>query len=320
MDSPRELEILAAGTGQRILSTPTLSVAICTHNPRPEYLARTLDGLRQQTVAGDQWELLVIDNQSSPPLELDLSWHPRARLIREESLGLTPARRRAFREAASSVIVLVDDDNVLFPDYLEQAAKIGQAWPQLGAWGGQTIAEFEERPEEWSKPYLWLAIREFDRDEWANVPFAGNAMPFGAGICVRRSVVEAYERLIENDPARRALDRTGNKLLGCGDTDLVLTAYDLGCGTGVFTGLKLTHLIPKDRLSEEYLLRLVESTTYSVTLLKVIRGYALAQPSRSQKLLEWYQSLFLDARVRRFEQARQRGFAAALADGRQTAP
>jgi glycosyltransferase involved in cell wall biosynthesis len=317
VDPPGELEILAARTLQRTLSTPILSVAICTHNPRPEYLARTVGALRAQTFPVGCWELLVIDNQSAPPIDLDLTWHPRSRIVREEELGLTPSRLRAFRESTSPVIVLVDDDNVLFPDYLEESAKIADSWPQLAAWGGQTIAEFEEAPPEWAKPYLWLAIREFSRNRWTNVPFVADAMPFGAGICVRRSLAEAYAQMIGSDPKRKAFDRIGRRLLGCGDTDLVLTAYDLGQGTGLFVQLKLTHLIPKSRIEEDYLLRLVESTTYSVTLLKALRGYAPLQPSRSQKLLEWYQSLHLDARVRRFEQARRCGLEAALTDSKQ---
>jgi glycosyltransferase involved in cell wall biosynthesis len=296
------------------MTASQISVAICSHNPREDYLARTIEGLRNQTFSKDFWELIVIDNQSSPAIDLDLTWHPRGRIIREETLGLTPARLRAFREATASVILLVDDDNVLFNDYLEQALKLGDAWPQLGAWGGQTIAEFEEKPPEWAKPYLWLAIRELDRDQWSNVPFSGDAMPFGAGICVRREVAEAYAQLVQNDPARKILDRTGNKLLGCGDTDLVLTAYDFGYGTATFEALKLTHLIPKNRIEENYLLQLVESTTYSVTLLKALRGFAQPKPSRAQRLLEWYQSMHLDARARKFESRRRRGFEAALAD------
>lgn len=302
------------------MTTPRISVAICTHNPRADYLARAIGALREQTFTAESWELIVVDNQSSPALDVDLSWHPRARVVREETLGLTPARLRAFAEAAAPLIVLVDDDNVLSADYLEQATKLGGSWPQLGAWGGQTIAEFEEKPPEWAKPYLWLAIRELDRDHWSNVPFTGDAMPFGAGICIRREVAEAYAELIKNDPARKALDRTGNKLLGCGDTDLVLTAYDVGYGTGTFAALKLTHLIPKGRVEEDYLLRLVESTTYSVTLLKALRGFAPSQPSRAQKLLEWYQARHLDARSRKFEEVRKRGFEAALADSRKIKP
>jgi glycosyltransferase involved in cell wall biosynthesis len=75
-----------------------LSVIICAHNPRPDYLFRTLEALRSQTVPNAQWELVLIDNASGKPLALhiDLSWHPEGRHIREEELGLTPARLRGI--------------------------------------------------------------------------------------------------------------------------------------------------------------------------------------------------------------------------------
>lgn len=288
-----------------------LSVAICTHRPRPDFLARTLEALRGQTLSSEHWELLVIDNASEPPLAPDLSWHPHARVVVEPTLGLTPARLRGFREAATNLVILVDDDNVLAPDYLEYCARIAQEWPHLGVWGGQTIAEFEVQPPAWATPYLWLAIREFQGDRWSNVPFTHEAMPFGAGLCVRRAVWEAYSRLVENDSRRRALDRTGGRLLGCGDTDIVLTACDIALGTGLFAGLKLHHLIPKRRIEEDYLLELVESTTYSNTLLKGLRGAEPMRPSRAQRLLQWYQKRSISPVDRKFDQAKERGLEAA---------
>jgi len=130
------------------------SVIICTHNPRPHYLRRVLGALRAQTLPLDQWELLLIDNASERPLtatDWGLSWHPRARHVREEDLGLAPARLRGIREAAAEMLVFVDDDNLLAPDYLEQALRIKREWPMLGVWGsGVTIPEFEAQPaDEW---------------------------------------------------------------------------------------------------------------------------------------------------------------------------
>lgn len=112
-----------------------VSVIICTHNPRLHYLTRVLDALRGQTLPMEQWELLIIDNASQQPLTAatwNLSWHPRARIVREEELGLSAARMRGMREAASELLVFVDDDNVLDSDYLAQALSIGSEWPRLG--------------------------------------------------------------------------------------------------------------------------------------------------------------------------------------------
>src|SRR5471030_1526734 len=126
-----------------------LSVIICTHNPRPDYLTQTLDALKAQTLPKEQWELLLIDNASKEPLanSWDLSWHPHARHIREDELGLTPARMRGIQEAAAEVLVFVDDDNLLATGYLENALKLTISHPWVAAFGGNMIGEFETKPE-----------------------------------------------------------------------------------------------------------------------------------------------------------------------------
>jgi hypothetical protein len=292
-----------------------LSVAICTHNPRADYLTRTLDGLRTQTLPLDRWELLVVDNASAPVLSPDLSWHPDGRLVREETAGLTPARTCAIRSTRADLILFVDDDNVLAPDYLALCLEIDRKWPQLGTWGGQTLGEFESAPPDWARDYLrWIAVRDFERDFWSNVPQEAAALPYGAGMCARRRVAEAYLEMLARNPLRQGLDRTGRALLGGGDADLSFTACDMGLGNGIFTALKLTHLISSRRVTEEYLLNLVESMTYSKTMLFHFRGTSPARPSRSQRFLEWYQNLHIDARSRRFEEAKRRGREAGLRD------
>ena len=155
-----------------------MSVVIPTHNPRRDFLARVLDALKQQTLLREQWEVIVVDNGSKQPLRaaglrdqetkrprereqesgvspkiniVDLSWHGNARIVREEELGLTFARLRGFAEAKGEVVVLVDDDNVLAPDYLETAVRIAQERPGLGAFGGKCLPEFEHEPPHWLK-------------------------------------------------------------------------------------------------------------------------------------------------------------------------
>ena len=115
-----------------------ISVILCTHNPRRDYLCRTVDALRGQSLAGDQWELLVIDNCSDTPLAdyLDLSWKDNSRIVVEEKLGLTHARLRGIEESCGELLVFVDDDNVLDADYLEVALRIARERPFLGSWSG----------------------------------------------------------------------------------------------------------------------------------------------------------------------------------------
>jgi len=255
---------------------PFISVILCTHNPRPDYLARTLSALQGQTLALEQWELLLIDNASEQILAstIDLTWHPQSRHIRENQLGLTPARLRGIQEVTSNTLVFVDDDNVLNADYLETALSISQTCPIIGAWGGQIRADFEIPPPVWAEPYHlgFLAIREFNNDKWSNLLHQHDTTPCGAGLCVRKSVANQYADMVRSDPKRLQLDRKGQSLSSCGDTDLAFTACDMGLGTGQFTALQLTHLISANRLTPDYLLRLIEGITCSQIILDSLRG------------------------------------------------
>ena len=292
------------------MTPPALSVIVCTHNPRREYLERALAGLAAQTLPRDRWELVLVDNASNSPVVswFDASRAPQPRLISEPQLGLTHARLRGVRETSGDVIVFVDDDNVLAADYLEQADAIGREWPRLGTWGGQTLPEWEATPAPWTKRYWnWIGVRELDRDLWSNLRNDMRSAPFGAGMCVRRHVAETYAQVVSGDELRRSLGRTGTQLIGSEDSDLAFTSCDLGLGNGIFCRLKLTHIIPRQRLQEKYLLKLVESLTYSNTLLMLAHGVAAPIPSRAQRFLQFYQSLFIAQRARRFDRARARG-------------
>jgi len=252
-----------------------LSVIVCSHNPRWDYFQRCLGALRAQTLPLNRWELLLIDNRSDEPLapRVDLSWHPDARVIREQTLGLTPARLRGIRESKDDLLVFVDDDNLLNPDFLEVALRMAEERPFLASWSGQCLPEFEEPPPEWTRRY-WgnIAIRQFDEDRWSNLPMLPDTIPCGAGLCVRRNVALRYLHLHDSGERRFQADRTGKSLLSGGDNDLAACACDLGFGVGLISSLKLTHLIPTERLTVEYLARLVEGIYFSSTLLNAERG------------------------------------------------
>lgn len=315
MDPTVRVVAVAAGRAADAMNGAEISVIICTHNPRSEYLTRALDALATQTLPRQRWGLLIVDNASQPAVSswLDVNRAPRPHIVREEKLGLTSARLRGIRETQAPTLVFVDDDNLLAPDYLEQTLALGREWPQLGVWGGQTLGEFECEPEEWTRPYWpWIGVRPLGADLWSNVTLELRSNPVGAGMGIRREVANAYATCIENDAVRRALGRTGTQLIGSEDSDIAFTAVALGFGKGVFRRLKLTHLIPTERVQEGYLLRLIEALSYSGLMLEQAHGAKPMVPSRAQRLLRFYQSFFVSERMKRIEQARLRGQAAAI--------
>jgi glycosyltransferase involved in cell wall biosynthesis len=260
---------------------PKISVILCTHNPREVFLRRVLAGLREQTLPLADWELLVVDNGSKIPVaeQFDLSWHPQARHIREDELGLTPARLRGIREAAAEILVFVDDDTVLFPDYLEQALFVGEQWPFVGAWGGSVIPEYEKPLPDWVGEEVWrLTVVEVKEDIWSNLREGYTTLPCGAGLCFRRSVGTAYQERCARHQGVTGFDRKGKELSGYGDIDLAHCALDLGLGTGKSTRLKLTHLIPASRLTFDYFVRHAESDAASMMLFRASRGLPIQKP------------------------------------------
>jgi len=243
-----------------------LSVIICTRSPRAEYLTRVLKALRSQKLPLDQWELLFVDNASREPLasKWNLSWHPHARHIREDQVGLAFARQRGMREASADLFLFVDDDNLLAPNYLSEALRIGQEWPRLGVWGGTMVPEFEIEPPPHLLPYL--PIRQAKEPRWSNIATCSDAMPCGAGMCVRATVGAAYQRYFERSRIQLT-DRSGDDLLSGGDTEIAYVACKVGLGIGIFPNLSLTHLLPRERINETYVLRLTEGIHASFALL-----------------------------------------------------
>jgi len=288
------------------------SVIICAHNPREDYLRRVLDALKTQTLPQEQWEILLIDNASKEPLagKWDLSWHPHPRHILESQLGLTHARLRGIHEAQTDVLVFVDDDNVLFPDYLSECLQIAKTWPILGAWGGQQFPEFEGgEPDETWKQEFWASTLK--QDAWSN-NYDRATVPIGAGVCIRRVVALKYAELAGDDPLRQRLGRKGSGLNSAEDFDMAFVACDMGFGLGRFVSLKLHHLMPKVRTNDDYLLRLNEGFGYSLVILAALRGTKTLQLSRIDRIVNFYKRLRIPSMRRRMEEAFEAGKARAI--------
>jgi hypothetical protein len=262
-----------------------LTVVICTHNPRRDVLGRTLEALREQTLELGRWRLLIVDNRSAEPVGswVDLSWHPGAEVVVEETPGTQAARVRGAKELRTELMVYVDDDNVLAPDYLERCVRIGGERPELGLWGGVIELEFEVEAPGWIDIYRpLLAERLLEADRFSNLVFDYDATPVTAGMCLRRAVAEAYIERMETVGGGMRLGRVGKQLTNGEDIDLAWTACRKGYGMGLFKGLRMTHLIPPGRLEEGYLLRLQEGTSFSGVILHEIWG-----DRREMSVAEW---------------------------------
>jgi glycosyltransferase involved in cell wall biosynthesis len=274
-----------------------------------DYLGCVFEGLKEQVFPYSEWELLLIDNASHAPLAgaCDLSWHPHGRCVVESEVGLTSARLRAIREAQGEILVFVDDDNVLQHDYLSECMRISENYPHLGAWGGQELHQFEggEPEEKWKRDF-WMPPK-LKKEIWSN-NYDRAAAPAGAGMCIRRIVARRYAELAAAHPFRSRLGRKGGGLNSSEDIDMAFTACDMSLGIGKFPTLRLVHLIPQQRLTDDYLFRLIEGISYSDTMLVALRSGIPSKRCRVDRLVDFYKRLRMP-KV-------QRSIARAIAEGR----
>jgi glycosyltransferase involved in cell wall biosynthesis len=256
----------------------SLSVIICTYNPDQIVFKRCLDSITTSSKQAAPLEIIIIDNNSSTPLAKQdyinkfLQQTASATLIVEEKQGLTQARLRGIKESKGSLLVFIDDDNIIEESFFAAATRVAEEHPFIGAFSGQVLLEYTQEPPAWTRKYWGMLVhRELNANYWSNIIFNTDSMPCGAGLCIARDVADYYYKLHETGKRNFYLDRSKGSLLSGGDNDLAMCACDVGKGMGLFKDLKLNHCIPENRFTLDYLSRLAHGIYYSTAVLQYFR-------------------------------------------------
>ncbi|MDF2692194.1 MAG: Serine acetyltransferase, partial [Labilithrix sp.] len=99
-----------------------VSVVIATYN-RPDLLRRLLQDLDQQTLEPSRFESIAVDDGSKEETRAklaDLVTRHSHRIERQENAGAAAARQRGVDLARGRIIVFLDDDMRVLPDFLER--------------------------------------------------------------------------------------------------------------------------------------------------------------------------------------------------------
>jgi GT2 family glycosyltransferase len=121
-----------------------LSVVVPTRD-RASRLRQTLQALA--AASGPRWEAVVVDDGGAPGGLADVEgWIAQSgapvRILRQESRGPAAARNRGARDARGRVLVFLDDDMVVAPDFLARHLRAVDAHP--GCWVVGRITHPEE--------------------------------------------------------------------------------------------------------------------------------------------------------------------------------
>lgn len=105
-----------------------VSIVLPTHN-RPVLFREALDSVRRQTFT--DWEVLIVDDASSPCVTLDLD-DARTRILRHEiAQGGAAAKNTGIQHARGEILAFLDDDDCYAPGYLERALEVMDHYPKI---------------------------------------------------------------------------------------------------------------------------------------------------------------------------------------------
>ncbi len=143
-----------------------VSVVIPTYR-RPELLDRCLGALVAQSLAPEQYEILVCDDAASGETRTQVEAfarkaHPAVRYLAVTgSHGPAAARNIGWRAATASVIAFTDDDTIPDPNWLAAAVGVFERDPEVAAVTGQVIVPLGVRPTDYERNEAGLEHAEF---------------------------------------------------------------------------------------------------------------------------------------------------------------
>jgi len=146
-----------------------ISVAVCSYN-RAKYLVDALKSLKNQNLKPDDYEIVIVDNNSSDAtaeisknfisenFRLNISYY------RESRQGLSFARNKAITESKYDIITFIDDDAIAREDFLANILSFFKDHSDADALGGKVIPIYENGKEEplWLSKYLWGLVTKVD--------------------------------------------------------------------------------------------------------------------------------------------------------------
>jgi glycosyltransferase involved in cell wall biosynthesis len=119
-----------------------VSVVIPTRN-RAALVAQAIDCIERQTISRDQYEVIVVDNDSSddtlPVLEKKSRTYPNLKFGRQHKRGAAATRNSGLRMAQGELILFIDDDVQAEPNLIESHILYQQRNPGASVIGAVTI-------------------------------------------------------------------------------------------------------------------------------------------------------------------------------------
>jgi len=240
-----------------VMSKPIISACLFTRNPQTDAFRKVARALSYQTLPLQDWELIIIDNNSAFPVkanfERDFSWHPNVRFVVEPSIGFQYVHRRAILESRADWIVILADDCFLSTEYLKSALKLIKKHPEVGVFSGLITYQF---PDE-----VNIIKKSINEAMYTRRPFEGYfetseksrftiAHSGSLGLVFHSDIGDAYIKgFWKYEEIAKYIKRNGqNVTIRVTDLDLPMYALYLNYRIAASDELTIDHIIEEDDL------------------------------------------------------------------------
>ena len=239
-----------------------LSLVIATYN-RAEQLMVTLGSVAMQSAQAETWECIVVDNNSSDNtrerIEAFAKEHNSLNIkyIFEQNQGLSHARNAGIKASRGDIVAFIDDDERIVAEFVTAYIELFDQHPDAMAAGGEIIAEYPTGRPRWMSHYTERPIANpMSFGDRVKI-FPAGRIPGGGNMAMRRRLFDSIGMF------NTTLGRTGKRLLGGEESELFDRIAKHGYIVYYAPRAVMYHIIPEEKLSRDYFVRLVTNTGIS---------------------------------------------------------
>lgn len=268
------------------------SFITCTYN-RAENLRKTLESLCEQTLSPNNYEIIVIDNNSSDNTAevcadiKEKHFEKQIYYFKEINQGLSFALNRGIKEAKGDFIIYVDDDETIGPKHLKRLHEYLNEYKDAVLIGTQVIPIYEGKEPKWMSHFTQRLIGGYfnaghsvKKLEKSNYPGTGHTI-------IKRELYSKYG-FYNTD-----LGRTGTSLLGAEDKDMIFRLVNNNVECYYFPDIPIYHHIPAYKLTDAFF----DKLTLSIGKSERIRTQAISMQAYRRRVFDefvkWVASIVL---------------------------
>jgi len=231
-----------------------VSVVICSYN-RAAYIGGALDSLYQQTASKDNFEVIVVDNNSTDDTEQVVAkWRAENQeghfhYSTETNQGASFARNTGAAAAKGGWLCFMDDDAIATPTYIENIIQHIHAKPEAIGFGGRIIPKYIPSEPKWMSYYVSSLVGNFDYAPTA-CAFENGKYPIESNMIVKKVVYDSIGGFNTQIPGV-----VGTLRIGGEGKELFYKILALGHTIYYDPAICVHHVVEVKKLTSEYMYR-----------------------------------------------------------------